>query len=61
MIYAIQERVWMYRTVIDKWIKSMYIPWAAAIGCPNIVLLDLGPAHAKTSNIDQTTKFEGHV
>jgi DDE superfamily endonuclease len=61
MVNAVQERAWMDTTVMKKWIESVYVRWTTAIGGPNIVVLDLGPAHAKTEIIDRIPKFEVHV
>jgi hypothetical protein len=47
MIYAVQERAWINTAVMNKWIELVYVPWATAIGGPNIVLFDIGPAYAK--------------
>jgi DDE superfamily endonuclease len=60
-IYTVQEKAWMNTTTMHKWIDTVYAPWARRINGPNIVLLDLGPAHAKTEIVDRIAEFHGHV
>jgi DDE superfamily endonuclease len=61
MRYAVQERAWMDTATMNKWIDAVYIPWATRINGPNMVLLDLGPAHAKTEIVDRIAEYQGHV
>jgi DDE superfamily endonuclease len=46
--YAVQDRAWMDTPTMHKWIDEVYGPWALQINGPNMVLLDLGQANAKS-------------
>jgi DDE superfamily endonuclease len=59
--YAVQERAWMDTPTMHKWIDEVYGPWALRINGPNMVLLDLGPAHAKQEIVDRIAEFQGFV
>jgi DDE superfamily endonuclease len=56
----VQEKAWMDTASMHKWIDKIYAPWATAINGRNIVLLDLGPAHAKTEIVDRIAEFHEH-
>jgi transposase len=59
--YAVQANAWMDTPTMIQWVRQVYVPWAEEINGPNIVLLDLDPAHAKKEVTDLIAEYQGHV